>query len=375
MKKELRSLRSMYGRYNTFAENQYVADAHTFFNFSREKTDNATLRNAVRAYKLIPFFDFLRTVKHIAYAKNIFDLIPQIQCLYKTLLFVEFLVKEGVIKVSRDGAITFLKKEWLPLFPMPKTEKEVRQAIETKLGIRIKENAPITDLFKKAGFSVTTAFDQAPISQGSAVFVVHKILANIPLTDTFLFVGDDDFISIMLGLADPSVSSVVIDADKGLLEALDSVAEEHSLRIRTELIDVRKLEQAKGTFTGFLCNPPYTEKGAEAFLKYGLRHLGKDGGFAFLELGNDAIDNRFLFLQKTFTRNGLLMEQAVREKITYPHLGTYEDYEFTNKRLAAFVDAAVVASQPELAATLYVFNYVPEPMKRIKTGQSIYAYL
>lgn len=375
MKKELTALRALYGRYVRFAEAQYTADAHTFFNFTKERTDKATLRKAVRTYKIVPFFDFLRALKYVAYGRSVSDLVLRIQCLYKVLLFIEFFSKEGVIKVSRDGSITFLKKEWLPLLPQPKTEKEVKEAVEKRLGVRVKEGAPITDLFKKAGFSVTTAFDQAPVSQGSAIFVVHKILENLPLSETFLFVGDDDFISVMLGLADPSVSSVVIDADKGLLEALDALAKEHALPIRTQLIDVRKPERAKGLFTGFLCNPPYTEKGAEAFVKYGLKHLGEDGGFAFLELGNDAIDNRFLFLQKTFTKNGLLMEQAIREKVVYPHLGTYEDYQLTNERLAAFIDTDVIAKQPELAATFYVFNYVPKPMERVRTGQSIYTYL
>lgn len=375
MTKTIKELRSLYARFTRFVEKQEKADITGFTNVEVKKLTTKELDTIVSNYRKRSFFSFLRVVKHLAYAEKVFDVLPKVHDLYEILLFVEFLVAEKVIMVAKDGKITFLKKNWLAVLPRPQTEREIEATISKKLGKRMIKDAPVTDLFKEGGFSLTTDFDQAPISQRSAIFVIHKILESLPLSKEFLFVGDDDFMSVMLCLADPSLEAVVIDADETLLSAIKKMAKTHDLKISPRLIDVRKPERVKGTFTGFLCNPPYTEKGAETFVRYGMKHLGPDGGFVFLEHGDDGVGNRYLFLQKFFSSKNMMIEEVFRDRILYPHLGVYEDYELTNKRLAKFIDPKVIVAHPELAASLYIFNYVPFPVKRVPTKQSIYSYL
>ncbi|MFH1188612.1 MAG: bis-aminopropyl spermidine synthase family protein [bacterium] len=371
----IKELRALYTRFIKFSESQGMQDASTLSNVDIEKISAAEIKTVISIYRRMSFFSFLRVLKYFAHSEKVFDILPKIHDLYAILIFVEFLTKENIITVTSNGSITFNKYEWKDILPRPQTEKEIAKVIGKKLGIKISMKNPVTDLFSQMGFSMKTDFDQAPISQKSAFFVIHKILEHLPLSRTFLFVGDDDFMSILLSLVDPSIESVVIDADKSLLHAIQHCAQKNDLRIRTKCFDILNPKKVAGNFTGFLCNPPYTEKGATIFMQYGLQHLGKDGGFAFLEHGNDGVGNRYLFLQKFFSEKQLITEEIIQKKITYPHIGLYEDYEVTNNRLAKFIDPRVIAKQPELAAALYIFNYVPFPIKQGQTKQSIYSYL
>lgn len=368
-------LRALYARFIKFSEYQGMKDVLTLSNVDIEKISTAEIKTVVSLYRRMSFFSFLRVLKYFAHSKKVFDIVPKMHDLYAVLIFVEFLTQENIITVASNGSITFHKNEWKDILPKPQTEKKIAKIIGEKLGAKISMKSPVTDLFSQMGFSMKTDFDQSPISQKSAFFVIHKILEHLPLSRTFLFVGDDDFTSVLLSLADPSIQSVVIDADKSLLQAIQRCAQKYNLRIKTKCFDIRNPKRVAGNFTGFLCNPPYTEKGATIFMQYGLQHLGKDGGFAFLEHGNDGVGNRYLFLQKFFSEKQLITEEIIQGKITYPHIGLYEDYEVTNNRLAKFIDPKIIAQQPELAAALYIFNYVPFPIEQCPTKQSIYSYL
>jgi len=214
-----------------------------------------------------------------------------------------------------------------------------------------------------------------PISQSSAIFVVEKILENIPLNKKFLFVGDDDFVSVILGLADPKIESVVIDADSELLECIDILAKKFNLKIKTRKIDIRKTKILGEKFIGFLANPIYTESGVKEFMKYGINQLGEDGGFVFLEVGDEAIGNRFVFLQDFFNRNNLLIKELIVGKVFYPYIELYEEDKEILRRLSQMMDKKIIEGSPKLAASLYVFTYLPFRPQKVKFKKPIYAYL
>ncbi len=224
-------------------------------------------------------------------------------------------------------------------------------------------------------FVVKAKWDQMPISQESAVFVVQKILENIPLNKKFLFVGDDDFISVVLGLVEPNIESLVIDADEQLLGCLNILAKEFNLKIETKKVDIRKTKNLGEKFVGFLANPIYTAAGVKEFIKFGKTQLGKDGGTVFLEVGDESIGNQFLFLQDFFSKNNLVIKELITEKIYYPWISLYKEDQEIMRRFSGIIDEKIINKSPKLGASLYIFDFLPSRPQKIKFKKPIYAYL
>ncbi|MDD5145578.1 MAG: bis-aminopropyl spermidine synthase family protein [Candidatus Pacebacteria bacterium] len=328
-------------------------------------------------YKKIPFFIFLKRVKSLIYSKDVFGFISKTSSEdWELWPYLKFLKDKKIIDVKRNGQILLLKKELLNTIPRPQSEKEIEQKIEKKLKIKVSGKEPVINLFKKfQDFEVKAKWDQMPISQESAIFVAKKILENLPQNERFLFVGDDDFISVILGLADPNIESLVIDADDNLLDCINFLAKKFNLKIKTKKVDLRKQKYLGEKFVGFLVNPVYTEAGVKDFVKFGKNQLGEDGGVAFLEVGDESIGNRFLFLQEFFSKNNLIIKELILEKVYYPYIALYEEDKELMRRFSQMIDARIIKKSPRLAASLYVFDYLPSRPKKIKFKKPIYAYL
>ncbi|HDY72805.1 MAG TPA: putative methyltransferase [bacterium] len=323
------------------------------------------------------FFEFLYNVKTIIYSDNVFEFITKQDMedwdLYS---YLKPLIDEKIIKVSKNGKVILLKKEIEKFIPKPQTVKQIKAAIEKKLKIKAKDKQAVINLFKKFdGFKVKAEWDQMPISAESAFFVVEKILAKIPFNKKFLLVGDDDFISVILTLADPSIECLAIDIDAQLLKCIDILAKKFKLKIKTKKVDLSEKKDLKENFVGFLANPVYTEAGVKEFVKFGISQLGKDGGFVLLEVGDEAIGNRFLFLQEFFAKNNLVIDELILNKVYYPHIKLYEEDKIIFKRMTEFIDKKTIEKSPKLGASLYVFNYLGKRPKRVKFDKPFYAYL
>lgn len=332
------------------------------------------------------FISFLSNLKMIIYSNNVYDFITQSSTEDWNLWpYLYFLEKEKIIKVKKTGKVSVLKKDILDLILRPQSEKEIKDKIEKKLKIKIQEKEPVINLFKNfQNFKVKADWDQMSISQSSAIFLVEKILEKIPLKKKFLFVGDDDFISVILGLVQPQVESLVVDMDEELLRSIDVLAKKFNLKIETEKVDIGKQKILKkgfgqndynDKFIGFLANPVYTEEGVREFVKFGLNQLSADGGWVFLAVGDESIGSRFLFLQDFFTKKNLIIKELITKKIFYPYIELYQEDKLILQRLSQKLDKKLIKNSPKLAASLYLFEYLPFRPKRIKFKKPIYAYL
>lgn len=367
-------LRSLYRGFVAFRRRQFARDAPSFFGVDPRRLDAATILQTYENYYRQSFFGFLGRVKAILCAENVFDVLrARAEEDWELWAHLQFLADAGILGFRRDGAPVAIQRSLLRVFPQPRTEAEIRQAIERRMGVRLRDAEPVADLFRN--FTVKAQFDQLPISQGSAVFVVRKILEYLPYRGKFLFVGDDDFVSVLLGLADPSIPSVVIDADEHLLATIAAAARRFRLPIETRRVDIRKRKTVGGTFCGFLANPVYTEKGVRAFVQYAVRHLGKDGGVGFLEVGDEAIGHRFLFLQEFFAKQRLVIRELTPGRIVYPHRPLHPEDRILQERFEQLIGKKAAADRSQIGAALYVFEYVPFAPKRNITKQPFYAYL
>src|SRR3989344_1836165 len=160
-------------------------------------TDQA-IGKAYGAYYRPPFFVFLRDLKTAMYSPSIFECAKTIAKDSEYIAgFAELFAKTKIAKLDTNGKAVSFREDLLGMLPRVRGEDEIKSIIERKLGVRVKASAPATDLIRHvAPFTTKSKFDQLPISQASAIFEVKKILENLPLPGTFLFVGDDDFISV-----------------------------------------------------------------------------------------------------------------------------------------------------------------------------------
>ena len=375
MKKDLKKL---YKKFLNFDRYYFFLDAKKYSSSLKGlRLSNKILARFYENYEKIPFLGFLKNIKIILYSKNVFEFILKNSVEDWDLWdYLKFLEKERIIKVKKNGEVSLLKKEIENVIPRPRTEDEIKKEIEKKLKTRIKKGEPVINVFKKfKDFVVKARWDQMPISIDSAIFVVKKILDYLPLNKKFLFIGDDDFISVILTLANPKIECTVIDIDEQLLECINFLSSKFNLKIETKKVDIRKKKSLGEKFIGFLINPTYTEAGVKEFLKFGILQLGKDGGTVFLEVGDESIGNRFLFLQEFFVKNNLILEELIKGKVYYPYIELYEEDKEIFRRLSRMIDKKIIKKSPKLGASLYIFHYLTKRPKRVKFKKPIYAYL
>jgi len=371
-------LRNLYREFLEFDKSIFILDAEKYStSLEKIKLSKKTLNEFYKNYYLPAFFSFLGDIKQIIFGKSVFNFIlKNFSEDWAMWPYLEFLKRKKIIKVKRNGKVSLLKKEISKFIPAPKTEREIQRGVERKLGVKIRKEAFVIDLFKKFhDFRVKAKWDQMPISQESAIFLVRKILETLPYYKKFLFIGDDDFVSVILTLSNPNIECLVIDIDEQLLECIDFLAQKFNLKIETKKVDIQKKKKLEGNFVGFLTNPVYTEEGIKEFVKFGVEQLGKDGGVVFLEVGDESIGKRFLFLQEFFSKNRLVIKEMITGKVYYPWISLYREDKEIERRLTQMIDKKVIEKSPKLGAALYIFNYLPERPKRVKFKKPIYAYL
>jgi len=247
-------LRKLYKKFLDFDRNYYLQDAKTWFGVRELKLNKKILQKFYDNYQRFSFLEFLREIKDIIYSKNVFDFILKNSLDdWGLWYYLKFLEKEKIIKVKRNGKVIVLRKEILKIIPKPQSEQEIKRKLERKLRIKIKGTEPVINLFKKIqDFKVKSKWDQMPISQSSAIFVVKKILENLPKKGRFLLIGDDDFISVILTLVDPKIECVVCDIDEQLLECINILSSKFNLKIETRKVDLGKKKNLGEKFIGFL---------------------------------------------------------------------------------------------------------------------------
>ncbi len=371
----MRELRKLYKEYLKYEEEVFIKESAKWLGNDARISDE-TRRKFYRNYYRVSFFGFLKKVKDVIHSPSPFDLVSKGEGDDWSLLqSLNFLKGKELIRVRRDGRVIG-NKELKDAIPAPQSEEEIIRRIERKLKAKIDPDSSVLDLVGRfADFEPKGDWDQMPISQASAVFTVKKILDYLPLHEKFLFIGDDDFVSVLLSLAEPKTGSLVIDADKDLLLSIGSIASRFKLGIETRSVDLRKRPPIKGNFTGFLCNPPYTEEGATWFVDYGLDRLGPDGGFVFLTVGSENIGNRSLFMQRFFTQRNLIMKEMIAGRIEYPFKMLHPEDEISLEGMKKLFNDDVIAGKPKLGANLWIFNHVPFKVERLPKSGSLYRYM
>lgn len=122
-----------------------------------------------------------------------------------------------------------------------------------------------------------------------------KILKDKGLVDgkKIALIGDDDLVSIALGLMYPQYQEVkVFELDEKLLKEIEEIAAEKGIKgIEAEIYDARNPlpEKVAGNYDAVLIDPPYTQTGVKVFLHRAIELLKEkkdfSGSYVFLNFG------------------------------------------------------------------------------------------
>jgi len=365
----MKKLKKLFSDFLKFQKVQYLKEINSW-QIKELKLKREEIERGFEEVEHPTFLSFLRLLKTILYSKNplrvcVKDAIEQ----WEIFNYLAFLKKQKLIEI-KNGKILILEKEFLNYFPRPRNYFEIKRILEKKLKTKLKENLPSNFFFKAR---TKPHFDQLPVSVSSAIFAVEKILEYLPLYKKFLFVGDDDFLSVYLSLTEPKIESLVIDIDEEVLRKIKEFSEKFKLRIETRKIDIEKEKNLKEKFIGFWTNPPGNFEGTKTFLDFGLKNLGKDGGEIFLDVEDESIGHRILFLEKFFVQKNLEIKEVIAGKIYYPFSQEISEYRHFLKKMKKFFSEGLIKKSPVLGSSLWIFEYFPFKLKKLEK-KSIYFY-
>lgn len=366
-------LKKLYRDYLLWNLEQFLKDAPLWyerkkFSFSKEK-----LIEIYENFEKETYVTFLKKIKDLIFSKNIFDFLLLNSTEFWDLeILAKFLEKKEIIKVKKNGKVEIKNEKILSFFLPPQKSKICQKEIQKKLQRKIDKFSSFSPLF---GMKIKPCFDQLPLSFSSIVFLCEKIFEYLPLYEKILFVGDDDFLSLALCLCQKKIKATVIDIDNSLLKKIEKIAKKYSLLIETKKVDVEKKKALKEKYHLVVLNPPYNLWGAQKFLNFAKKQIGKEGGFIFLIIGDESMGNRFLLLQEFLTRKKMIVKEVIQGKIFYPwEIFTKED-RVLKKRALSLVKKEVLNKSPKLTASLWILEVLPHPVKKIKEEKYIYGYI
>ena len=128
-----------------------------------------------------------------------------------------------------------------------------------------------------------------------------------------LFLGDDDFTSVAVGLLCATAQLTVVDLDARLLEAIRAISEEEGFHVTCIEHDVRKplSSQLLGKYDVVFTDPPYTLPGVTLFVSRGITALRpRKGASLYLAFAHQP-PGKMLRVQKVLNAMGLAITDQI----------------------------------------------------------------
>ena len=134
-------------------------------------------------------------------------------------------------------------------------------------------------------------------------------------------IGDDDLISIVLGLSGQAYADVtVFDIDQDILSVIETISKDLGLsNVRTELLDVRTglRPHFNGKYDVVVTDPPYTRNGIALFLNTAVKLIKKEG-YIFLYYGNSfKSPEKTVKIQEVINQYNLVVEDKINKYARY----------------------------------------------------------
>ena len=366
-------LKKIYKKFLTFHESRFAKDVRSWLGVRELKISDEKIKSFYNTFYRSTFVEFWSEVKILSFLENTLEYMKhKPEDIWEFENYVEFFTQEDLAKVINGRFI--LNEEINTFLLRPMKKKEILLEIKKTFG-KFKKNEPTFKLIEKISNKkchFKPKFDQLPITISSAANIIEKISWYYPFYSGFLFVGDDDFVSIFMSRVIENFTPFVIDIDDELINTINDIDE----KIKTYRIDVRTEKKIKEKVMGFLTNPPYTEMGVEQFTKFGINQFGEDGGFSFIIFGDESIGNRLLLIEKFFLQNNLKILEIAKSKVHYRFMVMHPEDRVVFERLSNFFNEKQIKNSNMLTADIYVLSYLPWKIKRMRVkNQKMYSYI
>lgn len=234
-------------------------------------------------------------------------------------------VKNKKIKLTKKGR-NFFK---ILLRKSAAKDMLIKESFETiKLGKGYKK---ILSSIKKVydEFTAKDRFDQAPLMPEAAIKkVAYAIQKRDIVGKSVVCVGDDDFVSLILGITGLPKEVLAIDLDDQIIYLIDKYSKKLKLKVPVKTLkhDLRKPipEEWQNKFDTFITEPPDTVLGFTLFVSRGVELLKKGAGYiGYAGLTQTACPPLgILKIQEILTKMGLIITSYLPKFSTYPSIRT-----------------------------------------------------
>jgi predicted methyltransferase len=358
----------LYQEYKKFSKDFFVENYKNWI--GSKKLLVSRLEKIFFDFEVDTFFNFLDKIRTLYYSGDVKEMIKKYNDdIWSGYELLSFLLNKELIRIKNEKVV--FKDNFDSFFIKPLDEKEILNKLKDKLASKINLNSPLLlNLNPYTKFKWKAKYDQISITTKSAIFILSKISQYFPIRQNFIFVGDDDFLSIPFKMIfdAPTFS---LDADESLLFEVEKLCKTFNLKVTTVKADVRKPKKF-GKFYGCYINPPYNLPGSVAFLEFVSKILSRDGGVVFMVLGDDAIGRRFVHLQKNISNLGFIIREALPSTISCRFYFHHKEDEFIYKKMKNIgID---IKEKETIFAALYVFDFVGK-VREFKFDKNIYSYI
>ncbi|MCK4260721.1 MAG: bis-aminopropyl spermidine synthase family protein [Halanaerobiales bacterium] len=195
---------------------------------------------------------------------------------------------------------------------------------------------------------------------------------NTLIGKNILCVGDDDLISVAIGLLVKKIfprekryltQVHVIDIDERILKYITELARLENLPIQCHHVDLRKSlpDELEDKFDCFFTDPPYTLQGMSLFLSRGIDGLKKEVGLPiFLSFAHKSPDVT-LIMQKEFVKMGIMISEII------PRFNEYEGAEIIGNTGQIFVMKTTKYTKSRIDDTFEDPIYTGEMRRTVRT--------
>ncbi|GIW66800.1 MAG: hypothetical protein KatS3mg095_0698 [Candidatus Parcubacteria bacterium] len=164
-------------------------------------------------------------------------------------------------------------------------------------------------------------YDQAFIKPEDVVRRVEFIHERGDLLNSkILVIGDDDLISIVLGLTKLPKIIYVVEIDQRITSFINNIAKKFNIKVKSLKYDVRTSlpKNLLSKFDVFITDPVETEKGLKIFLLRGMLSL-KQGGSGYFGLTTlESSLKKWYKIEKFILNNGFVITDIKRKFSVYP---------------------------------------------------------
>jgi len=359
--------KKLYEEYKKYAKDFFEEN---YINWSgNKKLSKRKLDDIFFFFRLNTFFNFLDRVRTLYFTKDIFELIKKYnEDIWLGYNLLSFLIDKGLVKIKNKKII--FEGNFDSLFVKPLSEDEVLEKLRSFIKSKIELTKPLLyNLDPETKFKWKAKYDQISITTKSALTIISKISNYFPAKLDFIFLGDDDFLSIPVRMI-LDIPTFSLDKDASLLYEIDRLNKKFNLNVRTIKADVRRQKNLK-EFYGCYMNPPYNLPGSTKFLEFSSKILSKDGGIVFMVLGDEALGKRYIHLQKKISNLGFIIRELMPSKISYQFYMHHKEDEIIQEKMKNLnID---LNGKETMFAALYVLEFVGK-IKKKPIEKNIYSY-